>query len=521
MKQNDCERALAITEALDAGASLPDAERAWLAQHQSVCARCYVEAKVVATLALAVGDDDHFPADALSDRRQVQQVVTAFQEDVAQASSRAPALLAWRWLLGGGLAAASAAVVLMVWAPWSGSLTPQLLLMAASQDRAVFAPAEGQTLTTDREELAVALGERARLLVAPQTTVQLAKLHGGVELELLRGRLHLDVNPSGNHVPVAVVTDDGRMEVKGTIFEVAASDAGVDLRVLRGVVEVQRPGRPAQRVSQQHLNLRRSAPPESLPEADAERLRTMSRRLHLLGAAEDARLSINSTPSGASVRLNGEFLGSTPLFARVKPGVVALEVSAPGVTSVAEQLEVKAGTGVMRSYLLQAPVKLAAVPPADFNDDLEASTSATREPQAHTRRATKPSKPSELLLEEAQVAREAQAWRKAADSYRTLVNRYPDEPLAHVASVSLADLLLEHLHKPREALQLCSAYLNKNPNGAVAEEASLCEIRALKALGRARDEAASIRQFVARFRDSSHAATLRARLGELEAADKR
>lgn len=57
-------------------------------------------------------------------------------------------------------------------------------------------------------------------------------------------------------------------------------------------------------------------------------------------------LTIKSTPTGATVRLNGLQVGKTPLYLSVAPGTYKLLVSRPGYSSVTRTIIVKAGKAV-------------------------------------------------------------------------------------------------------------------------------------------------------------------------------
>lgn len=63
-------------------------------------------------------------------------------------------------------------------------------------------------------------------------------------------------------------------------------------------------------------------------------------------------LTIKSTPTGATVRLNGLQVGKTPLYLSVAPGTYKLLVSRPGYSSVTRTIIVKAGKAVSLNVTL-------------------------------------------------------------------------------------------------------------------------------------------------------------------------
>jgi len=63
-------------------------------------------------------------------------------------------------------------------------------------------------------------------------------------------------------------------------------------------------------------------------------------------------LTIKSTPTGATVQLNGLQVGKTPLYLSVAPGTYRLLVSRPGYSSVTRTIIVKAGKAVSLNVTL-------------------------------------------------------------------------------------------------------------------------------------------------------------------------
>src|SRR6185436_18164560 len=99
--------------------------------------------------------------------------------------------------------------------------------------------------------------------------------------------------------------------------------------------------------------------------------------------------------------------------------------------------------------------------------------------------------------------------------YRKLVTQHPGSAEAKAGLVSLGDLQLSRLKQADAALRSFDAYLKSGDRG-LAQEAEYGRIRALRALGRARDEQAAIERLLARYPSGVHAESMRARLLSLK-----
>lgn len=130
-------------------------------------------------------------------------------------------------------------------------------------------------------------------------------------------------------------------------------------------------------------------------------------------------------------------------------------------------------------------------------------------------RSARPAAPrtAAALLERAQQQLSAGDRTGAIASYQRLVERFPGSAEAKAARVSLGRLELRR-GKAKQALAHFDAYLASS-TGALTEEARYGRIRALRALGRAAQELASIEAFLAEHGDSMYAARLRKRAEEL------
>jgi tetratricopeptide (TPR) repeat protein len=119
--------------------------------------------------------------------------------------------------------------------------------------------------------------------------------------------------------------------------------------------------------------------------------------------------------------------------------------------------------------------------------------------------------PGELIAR-AREQRAAGNWNAAADLYRQVLDGYPGRPEANAVLVPLAELELEHLRRPDLALRHFGLYMGRHPDGPLAEEALYGKCLALRALGRANEEAATLAEFLRRYPASVRAQGVKSRL---------
>lgn len=129
-----------------------------------------------------------------------------------------------------------------------------------------------------------------------------------------------------------------------------------------------------------------------------------------------------------------------------------------------------------------------------------------------TTRPYRASKPAADMLDEARGLRAAGEHAKAAKAYEALIAAHPDVPSATAALVALGQLYLGRLGDPTAALRSFDRYLQRAEAGALAEEAAVGRIEALRRLGRLAEERAAITLFLDRHPTSSYADGLRRRL---------
>jgi tetratricopeptide (TPR) repeat protein len=110
-------------------------------------------------------------------------------------------------------------------------------------------------------------------------------------------------------------------------------------------------------------------------------------------------------------------------------------------------------------------------------------------------------------LARAQTSRKQGQYLEAARNYQMILSRFPSSSEAAATRLSLGDLQLSQLGAPEAALNSFRQYLTAG--GALRQEASYGEIRALRALGRSEEARSLARKFSASYPQSGQAVSLR------------
>jgi outer membrane protein assembly factor BamD (BamD/ComL family) len=124
--------------------------------------------------------------------------------------------------------------------------------------------------------------------------------------------------------------------------------------------------------------------------------------------------------------------------------------------------------------------------------------------------------PAGDVLAQARQLMRAERFEEAAKEYEALTRSYTDSPEARTVLVSLAEVQLDRLGQPRQALDNLERYLSGG-NGALVEEARRVRIRALHALGEREREKSAIDEFLHAHPRSFQSAALQHRLADLNA----
>ncbi|WP_394828105.1 PEGA domain-containing protein [Pendulispora albinea] len=359
----------------------------------------------------------------------------------------------------------------------------------------------GQTLergavVSSREGSAcLAVLPAARACIARGTMLRLADPGPNARLELLGGKVAIELDPLPPGSSFAISTRGGSAIAVGTAFsvEVPPDDAPVVTRVLHGVVLVRASNGTEQRVAAHETTSMRDAKPTPLSPVDEERERALLIAPPYDGAT--VRAVIDSDLPGATVRIDERTVGIAPIELLLTRGDHAVAIAAPSRGTAHETLHVGIEPLVRRFTLPAAPA-----PPSSG-----AIASTERTPSA--KRAAE-------LLAAARVRRADGDLSAAIGAYRELFERHGASAEAHAALVPWGELQLAPLSDPRGALAAFDRYMMRG--GPLEQEASFGRIRALRALGRTDDERAAIESFVQRFPDGSLTSSLRERLRSMD-----
>lgn len=533
-------------------------DRQFLSDHVEECADCKDMRTLLETIHWADDDAPIVSLDELSRRRLINDAVAGldespatadrspeqFSEDPADPAPAKPASA--RPLRGYGLVAAlSAALVVLavLWSPWRTgptqrlTLTPRAadatgartLLLAGAVRTAAGSASLNQGLrpghwleTSPASSAVLRLPCGATVLLAGGTRIRLGRADVA-EVSLRRGALLALVDPQQPGARFTVVTAQGRVEVKGTVFGVTAGRTQSRAAVLRGRVQVTGKRRTPVQLAAGHQIVVGGTRATALPAETSKRLWGQVRLLDLLQTDRPATLAVTSRPAGARVVVDGVALGITPLVVALRPGHRRLELAADRYGAVREHVLLKAHSRTSRDFELK---------PEKIDPSSTAGTSVAKSGSPETPRSSKrPSKakngsqvaPRDLrraLLNRAQLLRAARDWRGAAGAYRELIRRYSGSAEAATALVSLGVLQLRHLGQPAQALRAFQRYLKRSGRGVLAREAAYGRILALRALGRRAPEIQALREFLKRYPRALRAAKVKRRLAKITHATK-
>jgi tetratricopeptide (TPR) repeat protein len=197
-----------------------------------------------------------------------------------------------------------------------------------------------------------------------------------------------------------------------------------------------------------------------------------------------------ASPPGCEVEVDGVGLGVAPLWVRVAPGKRAVSLGAGCPTERQEQELASNREWTITWGTPHAARSATPVAPPSASSSSDAAS----------------------LLREAQAMRAAGRLGEARRLYQEITSRHPSSAEAKTVRISLGQLELA-AGRAERALASFDAYLATG--GALAQEAHLGRIAALRALGRSRDELAAIDAFLAAYPGSLHAEGLRGRRAEI------
>jgi len=312
----------------------------------------------------------------------------------------------------------------------------------------------GRTVETQNGRAVLSLPDGIALSLANDTKLAVSangKKVSGVTLE--RGEILVSVEP-GQHKssPFKVVTSQGVIEVKGTIFSVIADGDSVVVQMHRGEVEI----------SSSH------DVPWHLTKGEAA---SLGDRNH--------SWTLSPLDTATALRQYDELDNLGLVDERFEQ-----PESAPFVAAKENQ-----------------------------NEHVTASTASLASRKSGNLRASIPRLSD--IKGKAQSYQRIGDWSGAAHSWHQLILNYPGTPEAQTAMVSLGQLELEKLGHPARARRYFQRYLKQAANGPLAQEALFGKIRACQALHNYEQERETIKRFLKRFPDSIQAPRVSRRLEKI------
>jgi hypothetical protein len=444
------------------------------------------------------------------------------------------------WLSGGAAAIAVAASWLLFArsadekaAPAATIAPPRMELVYAAGDVQVDgAPvtfgatmlAEGSELRVGRGSACVALDPGIDVCASENTRLVLGRVHNPWRrLDLLEGKVGVQLSRQPEGLKLSIVADDVWSTAVGTAFTVERAEGhGVRTTVLHGKVRVGGSDGPEHIVSEhQRAEIRgEQAHVAPISRSDESPEWALLRPAKLWSNPVAATLEVRGAPNGAEVLLDGQKIGIAPLATLIPAGMHELALRVDG--RIAATREFVSEVGQVASFSFaghtfgaqergeppetaprtgRAPRRALAPQPAS------ASEPAFARPETAA--------PASDLLAEARRLLRAGRFEDAAARYAALRETHPHSPEAHTVLVSLAELQLDRLARPQQALDNLELYL-RDGRGSLMEEARLARIRALRQIGRRDAERSAVAEFLREHPRSFKAGALEQRLGELD-----
>ncbi|MCP4604661.1 MAG: PEGA domain-containing protein [Proteobacteria bacterium] len=366
---------------------------------------------------------------------------------------------------------------------------------------------EKESISVEDGQVVLGLAARAKIKLESDTRVRFDKLRSSkFDIFLEKGELFASVEPGDGQPDFIVSTPYGRAVMTGTIFSVRVSNEQVDVMVYRGSVRVEDSGVPSYSVRASQTARMGNTETIPLTQANENAALDTTRTLDLLSNSASTVLEVRSTPPGASVLIDGEVLGQTPVVAAARSGYRELELTLPGYASVREKLELSRGDTITRVFELTS----------DSVDIPNEDVPKTQEKQKRSKARAAPGPNASEMLVQAQSLRGGRDWSGAAKAYKQIIRTFQASPEARTARVPLGVIQLNHLNQPARALKNFNAYLSTSANGALAPEAAYGRAAALRALGRTTQETHALENFINNYPSSLRVTEAKRRLSDLE-----
>lgn len=375
-----------------------------------------------------------------------------------------PSSVNWKRWASMSLAAAAVAVFALF-----------ITLSTGTKDRATDktqSPAQVASVskTNNNDGLAVTTMKDGRQVIAvsPGTNLWLDKdakvLVEHIETKNARfrleeGRVVAEVKAPVKGYRFVVATPNGEVEAKGTVFSVEVGSEGVEkARVMRGSIEVRQTERESREVLKSVVL---QAGEESKVGGTVPTVATseeMALDMCVVTGCPDVELESGDQTETEDEQELSDDQAATADVVETEAVDNDLKFVITGRSSAARK-----GSG---SESVSGPSS-----EDDVADDSEASNEKS------------PSR-TRTLVSLALERRRSGGYSMAAETYRQLIREYPGSEDARNALVSLGQLELVELGRPKAALDNFRSYLKESPRGFLAEEARLGVVRALNKLGR-------------------------------------
>jgi hypothetical protein len=446
------------------GETLTDEERAFLETFASTDPLAQAELELFASLApLEIEEDE------AGNRTVADAAVRAVLDGRVSRIPRAR-----RWLLWGVGSAAAAAAAVVAFAPRQGRVTLSPVATSVVEYAAGSVQIDGEravsgarvpvgaTVSAAGGPVCVAVEARIHACLATGATIRLSHVFESKRrVDLLSGRVAVALDPLPKGERFSVVANGSWSTAVGTAFTV-----------------------------------------ELLPDGS---VRTV---------VHEGKVAVGAEQS--SDHVSGHKIGlSHGADVRVDPPEPHATTETPEWAALARV----AGRSIEGPSAEVAPVaaeESAALAPALETEKPAIAGGQAAPARGHAEEAPAEPETPESLLAAARQSLRAQKWSDAASAYRHLVQSFPTSPEARTVLVPLAQLEVDRLGQPVQALQDLDAYLARG--GSLALEARLAKIRAYRALGRTDAEARAIEETLAAHPGTLDARELRERLNALQGA---
>lgn len=544
-------------------APLSTGDKAFLDEHRQACPDCALEAAMIKelrcmgtrTLAQEL-DDTALERRAekflrLEGSREPQRPARSWRLTWAVVGSIAALAVVTSYLLLGG---EQASVSVSKYEP--GNLQPAKLALVSGAVRASGNTASAGDILHQDSVLSVSTGlavlnldNGASAIIGDESRLALvASTQDLKQFQLHNGRVTFGVMPLAGKQSFVVDIPSGRIRVLGTVFSISFLESEYKIRVAEGMVDFQPSDEQAIVVAAGQL-LSQTGGLQDLPDSQRDAMLQQIKLSNSLPRGQASLLKIDTHPSGAYVRIDGQLLGQSHLSVLVTPGRREIVLSLAGHTPHNEWIVVPpekqlllnrnlapaVSSAVMKKDQApmtrgKSPVAPADEPPAGGGDrgkaapkprkvsTLEAAPTTTSPPQVDRPAVVQPTVAE--LLDRVHALRARSDWAGVVEAYQRLIRLYHDSAEARTCLVPMGQIQLRHLDQPRASLDSFKRYLESASQGSLSEEAEWGVLLALRRLNRTDEEIRRCSRFLKHYPEGIYAPKVRERLEVLTGASK-